>query len=247
MYKNLADVYDLLMEDMPYQQWADFLDQIIKSKSPESQTILDLGSGTGSISLLLSRKGYQLTNLDLSEEMTSRAKHKYREAGLKAEFIAGDIRDIDYEQSYDVIISTFDTLNYFTDPQEFQEVLNRIFRALKPGGILVFDMNTKYKFEKFLGDQIYTYNTESLVYIWENNYDHDKRMIDIDLSFFLQKEGLVYERFQEHHVQKYYSVTESRSFLKKAGFNSVEVYQDLEFKKPGKKGIRNFFVCCKSS
>ncbi len=245
MYKNLADVYDVLMEDMPYTEWAGFLDAIIADKASDSKKILDLGSGTGSISILLSQKGYQLTNLDFSEEMISQAKKKYNKAQAEADFVTMDIRDIKYQEEFDVAMSTFDTLNYFTDQEELAGIFKSTFDAVKPGGIFVFDMNTKYKFKKILGEEVYTYNTDDLVYIWENYYDSQDRIIDIDLSFFLKKEGSMYERFQEHHIQKYYPVSEVKNYLKKAGFTAIDVYQDLEFKKPEKKGIRNFFVARK--
>lgn len=246
MYENLASVYDKLMEDMPYEEWAQYLDKIIKKEAPHTKSILDLGSGTGSISILLSEMGYDVTNLDFSNEMLILAQQKYIEKDIPGNFLELDIRDIDFEESYDVAVSTFDTLNYFLDKEELSEIFNKVFRAVRENGLFVFDLNTRYKFEKILGNEVYTYNTEDLVYIWENNYSSEDEILEIDISFFLKKSDMLYERFNELHIQRYYSIREIRGLLKKTGFKKVLVFQDLRFAKPGKNGTRNFFVALKS-
>ena len=245
MYDNLASVYDKLMEDMPYGQWAEYLDQIIRKEKLQGKNILDLGSGTGNISILLSEMGYEVTNLDFSNEMLVLAREKYLAKKIRAHFLEMDIRDIDFQEDFEVVISTFDTLNYFTEPEELEGIFEKVFSSLKNGGLFVFDLNTKYKFERILGNEVYTYNTEELVYIWENNYDPAEMILEIDLSFFLRTSGMNYKRFNELHVQRYYSTGEIKTLLKKSGFARVEVFQDLEFKKPVRNGIRNFFVAKK--
>jgi len=245
MYNNLASVYDKLMEDMPYVEWADFIEKIIENEKIQVKNILDLGSGTGSISSLLSARGYEVTNLDFSQEMLDRGKEKYEKIGAKGTFLNSDIRDIDFQEEYDCIISTFDTLNYFIEEEELKDVFDRVYKALKKEGIFLFDLNTLYKFEKILGKEIYTYNTEDIVYIWENEYSKNTEILEIDLSFFIKKDGNNYSRFNEYHVQRYYSFEKVQEFLKKTGFAKIQVFQDLDFKEPGEKGIRNFFVARK--
>lgn len=127
MYNNLASVYDKLMEDMPYKEWADFIEKIIKEEKIEVEKILDLGSGTASISSLLSQKGYMVVNLDFSEEMLTQAKNKYKATGLEGTFVQRDIRDIEYVSEFNCAISTFDTMNYFIDQEELEEILAKFF------------------------------------------------------------------------------------------------------------------------
>lgn len=106
-------------------------------------------------------------------------------------------------------------------------------------------MNTLYKFEKILGDEIYTYNTEDIVYIWENNYNKNTEILEIDLSFFVKKEEDSYQRFNEYHVQRYYPQELIIEMLQKVGFTSVKLYEDSEMKATEEKGIRNFFAALK--
>ncbi len=245
MYNNLASVYDKLMEDMPYVEWADFIEQIIEHEKAEVKKILDLGSGTGSISSLLSLRGYQVTNLDFSQEMLDKAREKYDLAKTTGTFCNLDIRDIDFNEEYDSVISTFDTLNYFIEDEEIKDIFSRVFKALKHKGIFVFDLNTLYKFEKILGKEIYTYNTEEIVYIWENEYNKNTQILEIDLSFFIKKEDDLYNRFNEYHVQRYYDPNIIKGMLEEAGFEKIQIFQDLELKEPSNEGIRNFFVAVK--
>lgn len=245
MYNNLASVYDKLMEDMPYKEWADFIEKIIIDEKINVETILDLGSGTGSISSLLSDRGYKVTNLDFSAEMLAKAKEKYEEKSLDGNFLEMDIRDIEFSSEYDCVISTFDTMNYFIDEKELGGIFSKVFLALEEKGFFLFDMNTLYKFEEILGQEIYTYNTEDIVYIWENEYNKISEVLEIDLSFFVKSKENTYQRFNEYHVQRYYPPEKIMDMIKKAGFSSVRIYQDLEIKKPSVKGIRNFFVAIK--
>lgn len=246
MYNNLASVYDKLMEDMPYKEWADFIEKIIQKEDVKVEKILDLGSGTASISSLLSQKGYKLVNLDLSEEMLNQAKDKYKKADLKAIFVQKDIRDIEYVSEFNCAISTFDTMNYFIDQRELEEIFSKVYSSLEEKGLFLFDMNTLYKFEKILGDEIYTYNTEDIVYIWENNYNKNTEILEIDLSFFVKKEVDYYQRFNEYHVQRYYPQDIIIEMLEKVGFSSIKLYEDSEMKSTEEKGIRNFFAAFKS-
>ena len=246
MYNDLASVYDKLMEDMPYKEWADFILKIFEKENKRVKNLLDLGSGTGSISSLLSKAGIMVTNLDFSEEMLEKARVKYAEAGISGEFVNKDIRDLDFTNLYDCAISTFDTLNYFLEENEMEDIFKRVYKSLKDEGLFIFDMNTLHKFQVILGREVYTYNTEELVYIWENDFNNNTEILEIDLSFFLKMEEGKYSRFNEYHVQKYYSINDTVKLLEKAGFKEIKVYQDLMFKEPEEKGVRNFFVALKS-
>lgn len=245
IYKNLASVYDKLMEDIPYEAWGDFIEEIIESKRPGCKKILDLGSGTGRISSLLSQKGYMVTNLDLSAEMLEEAKKLYAQKGLSGEFIQMDMKDLDYSSQFECLLSTFDTLNYFTDPKELENLFRAAFLALDQDGLFIFDMNTLNKFEKILGQEIYTYNTDEIVYIWENNYNSNKERIEIDISFFIKEANDSYRRFNEYHVQKYYPPQEIEALLRKAGFKEVKIYEDWQVENLDSQNIRNFFMAAK--
>lgn len=245
IYNNLASVYDKLMEDIPYQAWGDFIEKIIESQRPGSKKILDLGSGTGKISSILSQKSYQVTNLDLSAEMLEEAKKLYAKMNLKGNFIQMDMRDLDYSSQYECVLSTFDTMNYFTDSKELENLFKKIFIALEEDGIFIFDMNTLNKFSKVLGSEIYTYNTDEIVYIWENNYNPNKEIIEIDIAFFIKEANASYRRFNEYHVQRYYHPPEIEALLQKVGFKRVKLYHDSEIIDLDSQNIRNFFIAAK--
>ena len=249
MYKELARVYDRLMADVPMDAWVSHIDQLLATTFEEGplpgRRLLDLGCGTGSISLLLAKMGYQVTGLDLSGPMLEVARKKFREEGLEGKFLEQDMGKMEFQNSFDMAIATFDTFNYLLEEKELAQVLERVYRALATPGILVFDMNTHNKFTRILGQEDYTYNTEDLVYIWENEYDPKERLARMDLTFFLKEEGDRYRRFVEHHQQRYYPVKTMRRLLSRAGFQDIHCYRDLSFASADGRGERNFFITVK--
>ena len=245
-YHNLAFLYDKLMEDIDYLAWADYLEGLINEFSSPGKDLMDLGCGTGSISLEMVRKGYTVIGIDSSVEMLAQAEQKFRSQGLQAAFFHQDMRKLVFNKSMDIVLATFDAFNYLLKEQEISNVLQRIMRILNPGGLLIFDLNTAYKLKEILGDEIFTYNTREICYLWENSFDYKRNISQMYLSFFIldQATGL-YRRFNEEHRQRAYEVKDIESILKISGFRILAIYDELSKKQPTKNSKRVFFIAKK--
>lgn len=245
-YSDLATIYDGLMGDIDYKQWTNYLiNQISNHKAPGNK-VLDLGCGTGNISIPLAEEGFQVRGVDISLEMLTQAEQKAREKGLTISFYQQDIRELVVDGQVDVVLSTFDTLNYLTDKGELTKTFSAVFKGLKEEGLFIFDLNTPYKLSRILGDNIYTYNTDELVYIWENYFDSRTKLCEMELTFFSKDDKTgQYRRFQESHCQRAYSIAEIKGLLTATGFTLQAVNGELSFEEPDPKEERIFFVAKK--
>ncbi|MFZ7130786.1 MAG: class I SAM-dependent DNA methyltransferase [Eubacteriales bacterium] len=223
MYEKLASFYDNLMkEDIDYDQWTAYLIKLFQCYNLEAKNILDIGCGTGNLTIPLREKGFMVTGLDRSEEMLCIADNKAFHKNLSIPWLKGDITKIPIPSGYDAIISCCDTLNYILDPKILHNVFGKIYHALKDGGFFTFDLNTIYKYRENYGDHIFTYTSDEICYIWENNYQHNTDIIEYSIDFFVQDEkGSTYSRFVEHHQQRGYSHHEILSALYEIGFKDI--------------------------
>jgi len=245
-YTNLALIYDRLMEDINYNQWVDYLIKQMENHQALGKVVLDLGCGTGSISVALTQRGYKVTGIDISPEMLTQAEQKARVAGANIPFYQQDIRDLELDFQPDTVIATFDTLNYILNEQDLRSVFGGIYRKLRENGLLIFDLNTDYKLVEVLGENTFTYNTENLVYIWENSYDNKSKICQMDLSFFaLEEKSGKYLRFDETHLEKAYDEKEIIELLARTGFKLLGIYGELTFEPPRQDEERVFFVARK--
>jgi ubiquinone/menaquinone biosynthesis C-methylase UbiE len=245
-YNNLALVYDKLMEDIDYQAWANYLDQLISKYKAPGKELIDLGCGTGSISLKLAQKGYNVLGIDYSEEMLSQADQKFRENNIVIPLYHQDIRQFVMDRNVDIVISTFDTLNYILDEKDIERTFKNVFEVLKKDALFIFDINTPYKLKEILGDNIFTYNTEEISYIWENDFDDKENICQMCLTFFiLDQETGLYERFEEFHEQKSYEIDYLIDILHKTGFKVLNVHGELNMEEPKEEDHKVFIIAKK--
>ena len=245
-YNNLALVYDKLMEDIDYQAWANYLDQLISKYKAPGKELIDLGCGTGSISLKLAQKGYNVLGIDYSEEMLSQADQKFRENNIVIPLYHQDIRQFVMDRNVDIVISTFDTLNYILDEKDIERTFKNVFEVLKKDALFIFDINTPYKLKEILGDNIFTYNTEEINYIWENDFDDKENICQMCLTFFiLDQETGLYERFEEFHEQKSYEIDYLIDILHKTGFKVLNVHGELNMEEPKEEDHKVFIIAKK--
>ncbi len=245
-YNNLASIYDRLMEDIDYQAWANYLDQLISKYGAPGKDMIDLGCGTGSISLRLAQKGYNVLGIDCSEEMLTQADQKFRENNIVIPLYHQDIRQLVMNKTVDIVISTFDTLNYILDEKDIERTFKNVFEVLKKDALFIFDINTSYKLKEILGDNIFTYNTEEISYIWENDFDERRNICQMCLTFFVldQQSGL-YERFEEFHEQKSYEIDYLIDILHKTGFKVLNVHGELNMEEPKEEDHKVFIIAKK--
>lgn len=248
-YTGFAEVYDELMDNVPYEEWAAFLvsvlkeygvgsrcalepgrgkaveegDEFTKNLAAERNTVLDLGCGTGTLTELLSRAGFDMIGVDNSEEMLEIAVRKREESGSDILYLLQDMREFELYGAVGAVCSVCDSLNYILEDDDMVKVFSLVDNYLYPGGIFVFDFNTVYKYKHVIGDATIAENRDDCSFIWENLYDEESRINEYDLTIFV-KEGTEdhFRRFTETHYQRGYTLEQMKGFLEAAGLLYVK-------------------------
>ena len=236
VYTDFADVYDIFMDDTPYQEWADFLAQLIEKYGiskpvrdkeqgildSERNLVLDLGCGTGTLTELLYQKGYDMIGVDLSQEMLNIALEKKEKSGSEILYLCQDMRELDLFSTVGTVISVCDSVNYLLENDEVEETFGLVNNYLYPGGIFLFDFNTVYKYEQVIGDTTIAENRDDCSFIWENYYHEEDRVNEYDLTIFVkEKKEELFRRFTETHFQRGYTLEEMKGFVERAGMEFV--------------------------
>ena len=221
-YSAFAHVYDKMMHDVDRDAWIGYLDGFLKENG--AHRIMDCACGTGANAIRLYQRGYHVTANDASPEMLMEARNNaFRERAKGIIFICEDMRRLKLHKTIDAIVCVCDGVNYLTSLQDLESFFTHAAGCLKPGGLLLFDISSPYKFRRILGTNTFTEETEDYAYIWKNNYDPQSRLCEMMLTGFV-KNGDQYDRFTETHRQRAHSAEEIRAALKRAGFVNVKSY-----------------------
>jgi len=244
-YENFAQIYDLLMDEVDYEKWAEFLNLLInKNKGIVTRDVLDLACGTGNITIPMARLGYNLWGIDVSEQMLSIAENKARMCGEKIRFLRQDMRNLNLTKKFDAVLCACDGINYITDDNELTKVLQGVNRILNPGGLFIFDISSFYKLKKILGDNIFIEEKDGIFYSWENEFDDCSSIVTMRLNFFVP-DGKLYRRIEEIHFQKAYKIEDIYEILKETDFSEIEVFDEFRYTEPSEESERIFFVAKK--
>ncbi len=242
MYNNFAYIYDRLMYDVDYGAWADYIERMFERFEKKPGLILDLGCGTGSLSIEMAKRGYDMIGIDLSEDMLACAREKSSGEGLDILYLNQDMRSFELYGTVDAVLCLMDSINYITAKKDVLKVLKLVKNYLNPGGILIFDINTVYKLEHVLGNNVFYDIGQEVSYIWQNRYLKKSKKCEFDLTFFI-KQGTQYDKYDEFHVEKAYSQIDMEGLINEAGLKLSGVFGELNFKKPALKSSRIFFAC----
>lgn len=229
--------------DIDYKKWADYIENIFKVNGIKPSLVLDLGCGTGSLCLEMAYRGYDMIGIDSSEDMLDCAAKK--SAGMKnILYLRQDMTDFELYGTVDSIVCLLDSINYILYKKDFMRLLKRVRNYLNPGGLFIFDINTPYKFEKVLNENVFYEISDEITYIWQNNFDKRKRICEFDLTFFVREKDF-YKKYDEVHYERCYEIDEIAGMLKKSEIKLLKIYDELILKPPKKESERVFFVCRK--
>ncbi|MCT8139651.1 class I SAM-dependent methyltransferase [Anaerobacillus sp. CMMVII] len=245
-YGKFAYLYDELMKDAPYDQWVSFVLKILEMNHLNQGEILDLGCGTGNIAIPLSKHGFKLTAVDLSEEMLFIANEKSKVEGTTVQFYQQDMRELEGLGTFNTVVSLCDSLNYLKNEQEILTTFQRIADHLEDNGLFIFDVHSIYKVEEVFTGHTFAHNGEEIAYIWECFAGEPAYSVEHDLSFFVLNEQGFYERFDEFHQQRTYPINMYEQALHNAGFNLVSITGDFSLNELNEKAERWFFVAKKA-
>ena len=226
-YTNFAKVYDLFMDNVPYDKWVERIRDILHKENIFDGLICDLGCGTGAITERLANIGYDMIGIDNSYDMLDIAMEKKYASGNDILYLCQDMREFELYGTVRAIVSGCDSLNYIQDLSGLEEVFSLVNNYLDPGGLFIFDMNTVYKYQNIVGENTFSEVRDQAAFIWENTYDDNKRINEYDLNLFIKLENDIYKRFEERHVQRAYTFDEIVSAINSSNMQ-LEKYLDAD-------------------
>lgn len=241
-YETFAAVYDSVMDDSLYPQWLDFTKRHL---TENVQTILELACGTGDLAILLAQNNYQVTGLDLSNEMLTIADRKAFDADCQMQFLQGDMRDLKDVGAFDAVTCFSDSLCYLSDEPDMQLTFDEVFSVLNDGGTFIFDVHSVKQIEEGFKDYSFHDQTEEFAFLWDSYPGLVPHSVEHFLTFFVQENGETFIRHDELHQERTYPVADFLRMLENAGFTKVEVFGDFTDEAPTKECKRVFFVAHK--
>ena len=241
-YDMFAPVYDRWTAGDHYERWAEFIAARLPALDAPAQ-VLDLCCGTGRLSLLLRERGCLVTGVDRSPAMLAQAA---RRLGPDTPLLRADLRQMSLPRSYDAAVCTFDSLNYLVDDGDLESALTATARALRPGGVLVFDVNTRHKLENVFGDSHYGDDLGDFAYVWRNSHDRATRRTTFRITLFQRREDGAFTRQDELHVQRWFTRAEIEAAAAAAGLRVDDVRDDYGDGEPGAGSMRETWVLRRS-
>ena len=230
VYTDFACVYDQLMDETPYAQWCENIAQALGEYGIRDGLVLELGCGTGSLTELLAARGFDMIGVDNSDEMLNIACEKREKSGRDILYLNQDMRSFELYGTVRAVVSVCDSLNYLLEDEDLTACFRIVNNYLDPGGIFIFDFNTRYKYETVIGDSVIAENREDCSFIWENYYDADSGINEYDLTIFVKEPEAsssgeeLFSRFQEVHFQRGYTLEEMWSFIERSGLAFVRAF-----------------------
>ena len=241
-YHDFAYVYDKFMDNIPYEEWSRYLIDLFHQYSITDGTLIELGCGTGTLSLLMHEAGYSVIGVDNSTDMLTLAAEKTKDAP-DITLLCQDMRELELGGTYDGFYCVCDSLNYLLSSEDIVSAFCGIKKHLKQNGIFIFDLKTRYFYESVLGDQVFCDHQEDCSYTWENSYFEEDCINQYDLTVFVKHpDNGLFERFCETHHQKAYHLSEIIDLLSEAGLEYVTAYDAFSSNAPTPTSERIYII-----
>ena len=236
-YHDLAFSYDRLTNDVDYKKIVAFYHEILEKENIHPRSAVDLACGTGSVALLLARDGLRVVGVDLSEEMLTVAAQRVQETDVFVQYTCQPLQQMRLPRGVDLAVCALDGLDYILDPADCAEAIRRVYKALNPGGIFIFDVNTPEKLRAMDG-QVFLDEDDDVYCVWRGEFDEQTNICSYGMDLF-QHRGEIWERSFEEHREYAYTRQQLTQFLKDAGFTHIRVYADglLEAPRAGEQRI----------
>ena len=238
-YNALAESYDRLTRDVDYEAVVNFYFDILSRENVNPRTAADLACGTGSVAALLAKRGIVVTGVDLSEEMLTVAQQKTQALCPRPFFVCQDLSELRLPRGVDLAVCALDSLDYITEPERCAAAISRIYKALNPGGIFIFDVNTPEKLRAMDG-QIFLDEDENVYCLWRGEFDEEENVCTYAMDLF-QRQGELWRRSFEEHREYAYSQNQLTKYLKDASVTRIRIYGDRKFAPPETGEQRIYF------
>lgn len=240
-YSNFATCYDQLMDNIPYDEWFKYLHGLLKEHKIEDGIIAELGCGTGNITELMARAGYDMIGIDNSDAMLDIANQKKSENNSNSLYLLQDMREFELYGTVKAVISLCDSINYIIDSDELLQVFKLVNNYLDPKGIFIFDFHPRYYYKEIVADSTIAEDRDDISFIWDNFYDEDEDINELALSLFVKEapqeansksksnnsyatEDCLYRKYQELHLQRGYTLEEIKELISISGLELIAAY-----------------------
>lgn len=245
-YGDFAYYYDMLTENVDYSQRCEYICTLLAENGVSEGILLDLACGTGTLSLLLSEKGYDVIATDASEEMLSQAQEKKFQSGEDVIFLCQKMQELDLFGTIKGAVCTLDSINHLTDKKDVKETFRRVSLFMEDRGVFIFDVNTPYKHRSILADNTFVYDLDEVYCVWQNTTD-ESLLTRVSLDIFEKDEDdeETYYRYSEEFFEKGYEISELREILEEFSFEVTAVYDEMTKLPLSEKSQRAVFVCRK--
>lgn len=242
-YTSFAAVYDTFMDNVPYEEWAEYLIELLKEYDINEGLVLDLGCGTGNMTELLAKAGYDMIGVDNAEEMLGIAAEKRAKSGHDILYLLQDMREFELYGTVKAIVSVCDSVNYITEEEDLLQVFKLANNYLDPQGIFIFDFNTVYKYREVMGNQTIAEDREDCSFIWDNYYDEEEQINEYELSLFIKEEDSeLYRKYQETHFQRAYELETMKRLVEQSGLEYIAAYDAFTKNAPNNASERIYVV-----
>ncbi len=238
-----SKIYDRALDNVDYEKIGDFILELLRREKIKAKKFLDLGCGTGTMTRIFAKKGYDVTGLDISTDMLIVASEKSIDENLSIFYINQSMSELELIDNYDLIYSTNDSLNYLLTEAEILSTFKSVYKYLSNNGLFVFDLNTIYRFKSY-GNKVFKESTDDFLYVWENEFDEKTNINTYNVDMFV-KDGETYSRSVEEHMERGYEHALIKKMLSECGFKEIKMYGNIDFDTNLEKKDKIYFVAKK--
>ena len=244
IYKSFAEHYDSLTQNVDYAALCKHYTALISQYGNGGKLVLDLACGSGSLSVLLAKSGFDVVGVDASEEMLSLAMNKIENFGNPI-FLNQTMQELDLFGTIDAAICCLDSINHLKTETDVKKTIERVSLFLNDGGLFIFDVNTLHKHRDVLGNNTFVYDTDEVYCIWQNAFNDKNSHIDISLDFFREGKDGKYTRTNESFSEYYYSDEFLIKILEENSLNCIVKHDDFTVNTAKENSERVLYVCRK--
>ena len=255
-YTEFSKWYDEFMEDVPYDEWFEFVKKTLYENKITDGIVCELGAGTGNFTMKLAEVGFDMIGIDNSNEMLNVAinkkdTHKALENNpfdkvSDIMYLCQDMREFELYGTVRAVISLCDSINYITDKDDLVTIMRLVNNYLDPGGLFIFDFNTLHYYRDVVADNTIAEDRDDISFIWDNYFDEDTNINELALSLFVKdKESEsddIYKKYSELHLQKAYTLDEIKEAIAASGLEFITAFNAFTSNAPDEDSERIYII-----
>lgn len=217
-YIKFAKTYDKLMDKSLYDEWTNFVESYVS----KGANVLELACGSGDLASRLETR-YNYIATDISSDMLVLASEKLQ----RTQLLELDMRDFSDIAKQDAVLCFADSLCYLQNSDELLQTFQNVYSTLNDEGVFLFDVHSTYQMEQGYRDFQYHYVDEDTLFIWDAFEGEEEYSVIHEISCTTRLENGLYERYDETHYERTYSIEHYTQLLKRVGFSNIQTFADF--------------------